>query len=79
MTVVDLEQLYEQQIKPLPRAARLQLLAKIAQELAYGETQSGEEGQLSALDILAEAPGQRLFKTVAEVEAYIDEERNSWE
>jgi hypothetical protein len=32
-----------------------------------------------ALDILAEAPGQRLFKTAAEVDAYIREERSSWD
>jgi len=33
----------------------------------------------SALDILAEASGQRLFKKVEEVDAYIREERDSWE
>lgn len=32
----------------------------------------------SALDILAEAPGHRLFKTPDEVEDYIREERDSW-
>lgn len=33
----------------------------------------------SALDILAESPGQRQFKTVEEVDSHIREERNSWE
>jgi hypothetical protein len=33
----------------------------------------------SALEILAEAPGQRLFKTAEEVYIYIKEERDSWE
>ena len=33
----------------------------------------------SAVDILAEAPGNRLFQTAAEVDAYIREERMSWE
>jgi len=33
----------------------------------------------SALDILAESPGQRQFKTAEEVDTYIREERNSWE
>jgi hypothetical protein len=33
----------------------------------------------SALDILAEAPGRRLFKTAEEVDAYIREERDSWD
>ena len=33
----------------------------------------------SAADILDEAPGQLLFKTGADVAAYLDEERTSWE
>jgi len=33
----------------------------------------------SAVDILAGAPGQRLFKTAADVEAYLQHERNVWE
>ena len=33
----------------------------------------------SALDILTEAPGRRLFKTAADVDAYMHEERDSWE
>jgi hypothetical protein len=33
----------------------------------------------SALDVLAEAPGQSIFKTVEEVDAYIKEERDSWD
>jgi hypothetical protein len=33
----------------------------------------------SAKEILAEAPGGRLFKTVEEVDAYIRGERDSWE
>ena len=33
----------------------------------------------SALDMLAEAPGQRLFKTAADVDAYLQHEREAWE
>ncbi len=33
----------------------------------------------SAVDILAEGPGQRLFKTAADVDSYIQAERESWE
>jgi hypothetical protein len=33
----------------------------------------------SALDILAEAPGQRLFKTAADVDTYLQHEREAWE
>lgn len=31
------------------------------------------------LDILAELPGHQLFKTAEEVDAYIREERDSWD
>ena len=32
----------------------------------------------SAIDILAEAPGGRLFRTASEVDHYIRDERMSW-
>ena len=40
---------------------------------------SSESAHRSAVDILAEAPGRRLFKTDAEVESYLKGERASWE
>ncbi len=33
----------------------------------------------SVVDVLAEVPGQRLFKTAEEVDAYVREERDTWE
>lgn len=33
----------------------------------------------SALDILAEAPGQRLFKAADEVDDYLKKEREAWD
>ncbi len=42
-------------------------------------TPSAPTPKRSALDILAEAPGQRLFKTAKEVDDYIKEERASWD
>jgi len=33
----------------------------------------------SAWDILAEVPGHRLFKTAADVDKYLTEERNAWD
>jgi hypothetical protein len=35
--------------------------------------------QRSAVDILAEAPGQRAFKDAGEVDAYLRQERDAWE
>ena len=36
-------------------------------------------GKRSILEILADAPGHRLFKTAEEVKAYLDEEKASWD
>jgi hypothetical protein len=33
----------------------------------------------SAVDILAEAPGYRLFKTAADVDHYLQQEREAWD
>ncbi len=33
----------------------------------------------SAVDLLASAPGQRLFKTAAEVDEYLQTERDAWD
>ena len=33
----------------------------------------------SIIDVLARAPGQLAFKTAAEVDAYLQEERQAWE
>ncbi len=40
---------------------------------------AGGPPKRSAREILASAPAQRLFKTVAEVDAYIRAEREAWE
>jgi hypothetical protein len=56
----------------------------VAPDLTVGEavevvirSTNGKQQKRSALDILAEAPGHRMFKTAAEVDAYIREERSS--
>ena len=35
--------------------------------------------QLSTVDILKGAPGRHLFKSVEEVESYLEDERASWD
>ncbi len=42
-------------------------------------TRSSSTERRSVIDILAEAPGNRLFKTGKEVDDYIKEERASWD
>ena len=40
--------------------------------------QSEKKSGRSALDIIKEGPGQRLFKSAADVEEYLKSERASW-
>ena len=42
-------------------------------------TRSSSTERRSAVDILAEAPGHRLFKTAADVAAYLKEEKEAWD
>jgi predicted GTPase len=70
----DIEQLYEQQIKALPRAARLRLLARIADDLA--EVAAEDEQPLDLLDL--EGVGAEVWQGV-DAKEYIDAERDSWE
>ena len=54
-------------------------------ELEAGQTvdvvvsQSSASVGRSAIDILAEAPGHRLFKTAEDVASYLKDERESWD
>ena len=57
----------------------------VDQELPVGESvdvvvhHSSGSLRRFAVDILDEAPGQRLFKTVADVKFYLKDERASWD
>ncbi len=42
-------------------------------------THSSTSSQQSAVDVLAEAPGHRLFRNSDDVKSYLKDERNSWE
>ena len=50
----------------------------IAVEVAIYPT-NGNKSRRSVLEILAEAPGHRVFKTAQEVDAYVQAERDSWD
>ncbi len=57
----------------------------VDRELPVGESvdvvvsQSPASERRSVVDILAEAPGHRLFKTAKEVDDYLKEEKASWD
>lgn len=77
-----IDELYATQIKPRSPADRLRLLALLAQDMATLVQPQGDElEKMTITERLARAnyTGGSLFKTADEVDAYIREERDSWE
>lgn len=74
MATMDLDEIYEQQIKPLPRAARLHLLARIAQDLAVSDTTGEPEHSLLGLEGL----GEEIWQGI-DAQQYVDEQRDEWD
>jgi hypothetical protein len=72
MATTDLEQIYEQQIKPLPRAVRLQLLARIAQDLAEPD----EQHERSIMEL--HGLGAEIWQGI-DAQQYVNEQRDEWD
>ena len=70
-------ELYINAVSRLPSSERLRLAALILSELA--QEQETTVMPRSALDLLDRLPATRLFKTSAEADAYLREERDAWE
>jgi len=70
-----IDQLYSQQIKPLPARDRLQLLALIAEDLAIAIGAQGPQ-ERSLLEL--EGLGAALWDGV-DAQAFVDALRNEWE
>ncbi len=73
MTTKGLDQIYEQQIKQLPRAVQLRLLARIAQDLAADDEDSGE---LSIMDL--HGLGAEIWQGI-DAQQYVNEMRDEWD
>jgi len=71
----DVERLYEEEVKPLPARSRLELLARIAHDLALSEGNGGLR-QRSLLEL--EGLGAALWVGV-DGQAYVDRLRSEWE
>lgn len=73
MSTIDLEQIYERQIKPLPRAARLQLLARIAQDLAATDEEPRDRSIMELHGL-----GAEIWQGI-DAQRYVDELRDEWD
>jgi hypothetical protein len=78
--VATTREIYEQTIRPLPRQERRELADLILADLAQLDEMEprAEDTRSAALELLESLPGQRLFKTAEDADAYLEKERNSW-
>ena len=75
MSVMTIEQLYERQIKRLPAAERLRLVAMIAHDLATATT-SDVPRQRSLLEL--EGLGAGIWEGI-DAQEYVNELRKEWD
>jgi hypothetical protein len=73
MTTTELDQLYEQKIKPLPPALRLQLLARIAHDLAVSDEQPRDRSIMELHGLGAES-----WQGI-DAQQYVNELREEWD
>ncbi len=71
----SVQEIYRKAVLQLPAEERLQLASLILSDLAGAK--NGEK--LSAAALLKSFPRDRGFKSAEEVDAYLREERDSWE
>jgi hypothetical protein len=76
----NVQEIYDSTISHLPSEAQIQLASLILEKVVEAQSEpTRKQERLSVLEILKDWPGQRLFKTSAEADAYLREERDSWD
>lgn len=76
----SVQEVYSETVSHWSSDEQLQLASLILVGVTKAKSQPNDEAKCtSMLEIINELPGGRLFKTSAEVDAYLREERDSWE
>jgi hypothetical protein len=74
------QEIYQETVSHLSSDDQLQLALVILQEVAKRKAPfNGTPKRKPMIELLAEWEAQRLFKTSAEADAYLREERDSWD
>lgn len=74
------QEIYDSTVSGLPEVEQLRLATLILEGVTQKSASTDEPPmRRSVREILREAPGGRWFKTAAEVDEYIREERDSWD
>jgi len=79
MFMRNAQEIYNSSIRSWPYDEQLLLAALILEGVRREMPPPEKAARQSMLDILEELPGGRIFKTSAEVDAYLREERDSWD
>ena len=73
-------EIYEANISQLPDTKQIKLASIILDRVSQRQNNPEVKTKRhSMIDLLEEWEGQRLFKTSAEADAYLREERDSWD
>lgn len=76
----SIQEIYSETVSHLSADDQLQLASVILQEVTKRKAPAnGTRKRRPMIELLAEWEGQRLFKTSAEADAYLREERDSWD
>ncbi|MCI0391182.1 MAG: hypothetical protein MOB07_20775 [Acidobacteria bacterium] len=76
----NVQEIYDSAISHLPSDAQIQLASLILEKVVEAQCEpTTKPRRRSVRDILKDWPGQRLFKTSAEADAYLRKERDSWD
>lgn len=71
------QEIYRQAISLLPAEERLRLAALILSDLAAASQEARE--RVSVIELVRSLPANRGFRTSAEADEYLREERESWD
>ena len=76
----SVQEIYNETISPRTTDEKLQIASMILNKLLEQQNKAAAKPERRhMIDLLAEWEGQRLFKTSAEADAYLREERDSWD
>lgn len=78
MYAIEFQTTIKNNMIEIPEAYRDRLQQRVRVIVLADEKPEGVEA-LSIADVLAAAPGQRVFKTAESVHLYLQEERDSWD
>lgn len=70
------QKIYQETVVGLPNAEKLRLATLILQDLS---DKNGSVKKTSALELLDNLQGERVFDSVAEVDRHLKTERKSWD